>query len=71
MLDKQRGKFIVECDVCGDVLDTEESDFNAARDVMTNNGWKARKFGADWNHSCAGCGVPGERPRLARNGRML
>lgn len=71
MLDRQHGKIKFECDTCGDVLDTDERDFNAARQVLTNASWKARKIGADWHHSCPECGEPGERAPLARSARML
>lgn len=71
MMDRQHGKIIFECDVCGTTLETSERDFNAARDFMAIAHWKARKIGTAWNHSCAGCGVPGERAPLARTARML
>jgi len=71
MLDKQRGKFIFECDVCGDTLDTETSNFNEARQTLENEEWKARKIGSDWVHSCSKCGMPGQRAPLARNARLV
>ena len=71
MMDRQRGQFIFECDVCGDVLETDTSNFNEARATLDRENWKARKIGADWCHSCEKCGVPGERAPLARTGRML
>ena len=71
MLDRQLGEYIFECDVCGDVLNTDDRDFNAARDALTNSGWKARKIGSDWCHSCPACGVPGERAPLAKSARLL
>lgn len=71
MLDRQRGEFIFECDVCGDVLNTDAHKFDDAREALSNAGWKARKIGSDWIHSCAGCGEPGARAPLARSGRML
>ena len=55
MLDRQRGKIIFECDVWGDTLDTDTSDFGEAIRTLKNEGWTARKIGADWIHSCAEC----------------
>ena len=71
MLDRQHGKIQFCCDVCGDVLDTDTRDFTEARTIMGREGWKARKFGNDWVHSCTGCGDPGERAPLAKNGRLF
>lgn len=63
MLDKQYGKFVLECDVCGDTLETNTSDFNEARAVMQREGWKARGEGqrpnVEWIHACAKCGKNG------------
>ena len=64
MLDRQKGLLVVECDTCGDVLDTETKDFDEARACMQRNGWKVRKIGRDWIHGCAGCGVPKEGSML-------
>ena len=62
MLDRQYGKFVVECDACGDTLETETKDFAEAREVMQREGWKVRAEGhgrsAVWYHGCPQCGVP-------------
>jgi hypothetical protein len=56
MMDRQKGKFVVECNACGDVLDTTHSDFNAAREAMTEENWQARKNKKDeWEHFCPSC----------------
>lgn len=60
MLDRQKGVLIVECDACGDVLDTETKDFDEARACMQREDWKVRKIGRDWIHGCPRCGVPKE-----------
>ena len=57
MLDRQHNKIIWECDVCGDTLDADTSDFSEAIRTLKNEGWIARKIGADWIHSCAECGA--------------
>lgn len=64
MLDRQHGKIIFECDVCGETLDVDTRDFNKGLRTLNNESWKARKIGADWCHSCPDCGAPGERPAL-------
>ncbi|WP_439392362.1 hypothetical protein ACRQ5Q_22465 [Bradyrhizobium sp. PMVTL-01] len=64
MLDRQHGKFVVECDSCGDTLQTDTRDFEEAREVMRLNDWKARKIGRDWIHGCPECGVPKEGSML-------
>jgi hypothetical protein len=59
MIDRQHGgKLIVECDSCGEVLDTETKDFAECRTVMQREGWKVRKVGSEWIHGCEQCGVP-------------
>jgi predicted RNA-binding Zn-ribbon protein involved in translation (DUF1610 family) len=70
MLDRQHGKIIFECDVCGDTLESDTRDFNEALLTLKNESWSARKIGSDWVHSCPECGVPGERAPLARNARV-
>lgn len=53
MIDYQRRKIVFECDACGDVLETEESDFDLAQRVRRDAGWSAQKVGADWVHFCS------------------
>lgn len=71
MLDRQCGKIIFECDVCGDVFEPGTGNFREALVSLQNESWKARKVGDVWNHSCSKCGVPGERAPLAKTGRMI
>lgn len=66
MLDRQHGKFIVECDACGEALETETADFDEARATMQREGWKIRKIRNVWIHGCPDCGVP-----QADDGRLL
>ena len=57
MLDRQHGKFVVECNRCDEVLETETGDFQRARDVMKENHWRAH-FNTktqDWDHFCPDC----------------
>jgi hypothetical protein len=58
MLDRQKGKFVVECDSCPEVLDTETSDFPEALDMMKREGWNIRKIAGEWLHGCPKCGAP-------------
>jgi hypothetical protein len=39
MLDRQSGDIIFECDGCGEVLATDTGNFNAARNLLQQNGW--------------------------------
>lgn len=55
MLDRQHDKISFECDGCDEVLETNTSDFNEAREAMNLAGWRARKWGKDWVHSCPDC----------------
>lgn len=58
MIDRQKGRLLIECDSCPEVLDTETNDFNEAREMMKREGWKVRKIANEWLHGCAKCGVP-------------
>lgn len=56
MLDRQKGKFEVECNACGDTLETDTGDFNKAREAMDAENWKARRNKKDeWEHFCPNC----------------
>jgi len=56
MLDRQRGDLIFECDACGDVLETETSNFDSAMNAMRREGWKSMKIKDVWVHNCSSCG---------------
>lgn len=58
MIDRQGGRILVECDSCDEVLDTDTADFDAAREAMKREGWRARKIANEWLHGCPKCGVP-------------
>jgi hypothetical protein len=53
MIDRQRGKIVFECDACGDVLETEESEFDEANAVRRDACWIARKIDDEWVHFCS------------------
>jgi hypothetical protein len=53
MIDRQRGKIVFECDSCGDVLETEEREFDEANTVRRDAGWTAEKFASEWAHRCS------------------
>jgi hypothetical protein len=64
MMDKQKGDFIFECDGCSAVLETDQADFGVAIKMLKRNGWKARKTGDVWSHSCESCGAKSARGSL-------
>lgn len=66
MIDRQHGKIIFECDACGEVLETDTSDFTAALTAMRAAQWRAAPFGKDWVHTCNGCADTAERKNRAR-----
>lgn len=57
MIDRQKGKYVFECDGCYASLNTEERDFQTALDVMRNEGWRSTRDGPDeqWKHYCPRC----------------
>jgi hypothetical protein len=60
MMDRQNGKFIIECNGCGDTLDTEEGIFGDALTVMKDTNWRSvppTRTYKEWQHYCDKCGV--------------
>lgn len=55
MLDRQKGNIVFECDGCGEVLETETANFDAARNMMKREGWRAECVKNIWSHYCSGC----------------
>ena len=54
-VERQDGIVIFECDNCGEELDTDETEFVDALDVLREEGWKAFKVSGDWVHHCGDC----------------
>jgi hypothetical protein len=60
MIDRQHGKFLVECDSCDAVLDTGTDDVGAARRRIEHEGWGVEFVGGrsvDILHACPTCGA--------------
>lgn len=55
MLDRQKGNIVFECDSCADTLDTGTGNFEAAKNLLDREGWRARKDNGDWEHFCSKC----------------
>jgi len=55
MMDRQYGKIVFECDDCGDVLNTHESDLEAANERRRAEGWRATSVDGVWLHYCKEC----------------
>lgn len=59
---RDHGNYVFQCDGCRAVLDTDTSNFEAARNLLRRAGWKsvirpdASGRGDDaWNHKCRAC----------------
>ena len=60
MLDRSKDGIAFECDMCGEVLETNTKEFNEARDTLRSNGWiSKRSVGDGWAHFCPDCLVVG------------
>ena len=59
MLEKQYGNIIFECDGwhCDENLETNTSDFGAAKNMLDRSRWRARKDdeAGEWRHYCPSC----------------
>lgn len=59
-IDGIKGKLAFICNNCDEGLETEQSDFAAARQAMQDEGWITRKRGDEWEHFCsAACAEAG------------
>ena len=43
------------CDHCSNYQETPYEDFAEALDSVKSEGWKVRKAGKDWEHTCPDC----------------
>ena len=55
MMDKQKGKYVFECDGCGDVFESNTDDFDLAQLKRGEAGWIAFKEKDEWKHKCVSC----------------
>ena len=54
MIDREYGKFIPTCDVCGEIL-TAQDEFSDAVEDIKDQGWSANKIDGEWVHLCPDC----------------
>lgn len=52
MLTRIYGKFVFECEMCTETLETNTHDFAEAKRCMDEAGWRAEKIGKNWEHRC-------------------
>jgi predicted RNA-binding Zn-ribbon protein involved in translation (DUF1610 family) len=59
MIHKNHGQLSVECDSCGDQMDTDDQytveEFNDFVKVIKSEGWQISKEGDEWRHTCPNC----------------
>jgi hypothetical protein len=56
MLDRSKDSLTFECDMCGEVLETNTKEFNEALDTLRNDGWISKgSVGDGWAHFCPDC----------------
>lgn len=54
-VEKEEGRFVFVCDVCGDELQTDERNWNEALEVKRFEDWGSRKEGGAWIDVCESC----------------
>lgn len=54
MIERQGRTISFCCDACGEVRESDD-EFAIAWRVAKDEGWKAKKLGEDWVHSCPDC----------------
>ena len=55
MMQKQKGKYVFECDGCNDTNDTDKNDFYEAREKLKDDEWKVVFDDGTWYHYCPSC----------------
>lgn len=55
MMEKQKGKYVFECDGCNEVNETDEKDFDDARDKIKKDGWRIIFDDGTFVHYCPSC----------------
>lgn len=53
-IQKEKGRFVPTCDVCGDQLDPVGT-FDEAREQMAENEWNTESFKGEWVNFCPDC----------------
>ena len=54
MLSQIKGTYVVECDHCG-AIQSLEPDFAQAREALHFHGWRTKRQGTEWIHTCPEC----------------
>lgn len=57
MIDRQRGKILIDCDSCSEVFEGASDEWNDVWPEAKREGWKSKKIGSEWVHGCPKCGV--------------
>lgn len=60
MVTKLYGDVVFECDSCDETFETAQADWNSAWNMAKRDGWKARKIGNEWSHTCPACNITDE-----------
>ncbi|KRQ86029.1 hypothetical protein ABG79_02161 [Caloramator mitchellensis] len=53
MIDKQYGKHILVCNMCGE--EYEFDSYDEAIKYMRENGWRSKNYGGEWEDICDIC----------------
>ena len=55
MMTHNHGDLEFECDNCGEVIQTDTSNFESAQNILHRQDWKPKKVGTEWQHFCPKC----------------
>jgi len=55
MIDKQRGRYHLVCDICGEEAEEGFDDFYEAVEYKKTEGWKSQKRNGQWEDVCPDC----------------
>ena len=55
MIVREKGEVGLECDECGDSFWSGCSDFKEMIEDAKEEGWRIKKDGEDWIHTCPDC----------------
>lgn len=55
MIIKEKGELICECNECGSTEYAGTLEFMPFIDELKDKGWKIKKDGEEWTHTCPDC----------------
>ena len=64
MIQRETNGFVVECDECGELLETDLHEFYLVTEEMKQSGWSiSKEQDGSWTHRCPSCFLEQKNPQ--------